>query len=213
MGVLTKPMLTIIDYGSGNVRAITSIFNAHKVECLVASNVEQLNDVTGIILPGVGSFDYVMKKLNASGLRSRIEELVIQQKIPVLGICVGMQIMGDRSDEGTEIGLGWISGEVKKLKPKDGEFILRLPHMGWNDVTLTTFNPLLDGESSNVFYFLHSYAFFPTEIKNSMATAEYGQSFTCAIAENNIFGTQFHPEKSHSAGKELLLRFAREICA
>lgn len=202
-------MVSIINYGLGNVKAFANILKNLNVEFSIASTPEELAKSTKIILPGVGAFDHAMAKLNESGLRETLDDMVLNKKVPVVGICVGMQMMAKRSDEGTSEGLGWIDAEVKKFDVSKIQFKTHLPHMGWNDIVATKELPILKGLEENAkFYFLHSYYFQCNDDSNIIATAEYGVDFTCAANKDNIFGVQFHPEKSHQWGIQLLKNFS-----
>ena len=156
----------------------------------------------------VGAFDWVMQRLDASGLRPALDDLVLNQHIPVLGICVGMQMMANRSEEGRLPGLGWIPGEVKRFDEALLPFNGRLPHMGWNDVVPEA-NSLFSGISTARFYFLHSYYFSPALNTCVIANSEHGSRFASAVCRDNVFGVQFHPEKSHDWGVRLLQNFAQ----
>jgi len=203
-------MITIIDYGVGNINAFVNVYKRVNIPVKIAKNAADLDDAKKIILPGVGHFDHAMSELIKSGMREKLDELVIVQKVPVIGICVGMQMMGNSSDEGKLGGLKWIDATIKKFDETKIQQVTRLPHMGWNDVKPIVSHPLFEGlESEALFYFLHSYYF---ECKNSadiLAVSEYGGKFTCAAHHDNVFGIQFHPEKSHSYGETLLHNFAK----
>lgn len=203
-------MITIIDYGVGNIFAFQNVYKRLDIPSKIAKNVDDLKDVERIILPGVGHFDFAMSQLNNSGMRDRLDELVIKEKKPVIGICVGMQMMARYSDEGSMDGLGWIDACVKKFDKKMIDFHTKLPHMGWNDVEPEIKHPLFKGlEREAIFYFLHSYYFDCNNKKDSIAKSSYGIDFTCSIQHDNIYGIQFHPEKSHSYGEKLLYNFAK----
>jgi glutamine amidotransferase len=202
-------MITIIDYGLGNVLAFVNVYSRLNIPVVVAKSVDDFAHATKLILPGVGSFDHAMQQLNQSGMRQSIEQLVVQQNMPVLGICVGMQMLAKSSDEGKLQGLGWIDGAVKKFDVSKMPQGTNLPHMGWNDVM-----PVLDGglfkgmEQDARFYFLHSYYFECRQQPNALAVTDYGGNFTCAVHRENVYGVQFHPEKSHHFGTQLLKNFA-----
>lgn len=199
-------MILVINYGLGNINAFSNILKDLNTPFKIGTCVEDFDGVTKIILPGVGSFDWAMQKLNRSGLRSILDELVITKKIPVLGVCVGMQIMANYSEEGKEKGLGWINANVLRFK-QDQHKQPSLPHMGWNKVD-TQDNLIFKGIKDPKFYFLHSYYVQPLEIEISNAWSNYSHRFTCSIkASENIFGVQFHPEKSHFWGKKLISNF------
>lgn len=201
-------MIKIIDYGLGNILAFQNIYKRLNVPVAVAKTVDDLNGATRLILPGVGAFDHAMKELGRSGMRSRLDELVLGAKMPVLGICVGMQMMAERSEEGNLPGLGWIPGYVKGFKGLNQPNLL-LPHMGWNDVQPVTGHPLFNDLATNgLFYFLHSFYFECADPAHVAAISSYGKEFSCAISAGHIHGVQFHPEKSHHFGAQLLKNFA-----
>jgi imidazole glycerol-phosphate synthase subunit HisH len=202
-------MIRIIDYGLGNVLAFLNVYKRLNIPSGIAKNESDLRDADRVILPGVGSFDHAMILLQQSGMREALDEIVLSQQRPVLGVCVGMQILGSKSEEGKLPGLSWISGSVCKLKSADGPTPLRLPHMGWNDVEPVVSSPLFSGlETDARFYFLHSYHFVCNSKEAVLAEANYGRRFACAIRSHHIFGVQFHPEKSHQYGTRLLKNFA-----
>jgi len=202
-------MIAIIDYGLGNVLAFVNVYNRLNIPVAVASSASDLANVTKLILPGVGSFDHAMHLFDTSGMRQPVEQLVLQNAIPVLGICVGMQMLANSSDEGALPGLGWIDGKVKKFAPSAMPLGTNLPHMGWNDV-----RPVVDGglfkgmEQDARFYFLHSYYFECHQQPNILAFTDYGGNFNCAVRRDNVYGVQFHPEKSHYFGAKLLKNFS-----
>tara|TARA_Y100000768_G_C23989675_1_gene691413 strand:+ start:2721 stop:3332 length:612 start_codon:yes stop_codon:yes gene_type:complete len=202
-------VIAIIDYGCGNVNAFINVFKRLNIKAIVTSRVSEIKDAKKIILPGVGSFDFVMKNLNESGLKKIIEKKVNHDKVDVLGVCAGMQIFADSSEEGTQKGLGWIRGKVKMFDVGKIDFKSKIPHMGWNNVNVKK-NILFDGIQNNSrFYFVHSYYFDNSEPEESIGISEYGGEFTCAINKNNIYGVQFHPEKSHKCGEKLLYNFTK----
>jgi glutamine amidotransferase len=202
-------MITIINYGLGNVQAFVNAYKRLNIPVMVATNAEDLSQASKLILPGVGSFDHAIALLNQSGMRSTMEHLVLQHKVPVLGICVGMQMLASESEEGRLEGLGWVPGKVQAFRTNAQAASLPLPHMGWNDVQPISGHPLFLGLEMNArFYFLHSY-YFECEVPlHSAASATYGFDFSCAVSANNVYGVQFHPEKSHHFGAQLLKNFA-----
>lgn len=203
-------MITIIDYGVGNINAFVNVYKRVNVSVKIAKSADDLEDAQKLILPGVGHFDHAMSELLKSGMRDKLDELVLVKKLPVIGICVGMQMMGNDSDEGTVQGLGWIDASIKKFDETKIQQVTRLPHMGWNDVTPVKSNALFNGfDQDALFYFLHSYYFECNNHSDVLATSEYGGIFTCAAHHENIYGIQFHPEKSHSYGERLLHNFAK----
>jgi len=202
-------MIHVVDYGLGNVQALLTMFKRLGFDATRAKTASDLNEASKIILPGVGAFDHAIELLGRSGMRSVLETLVLKNKVPVLGICVGMQIMGTSSEEGRLAGLGWVPGKVRSFRSNERSAILPLPHMGWNDVQPKSGLPIFAGlESDARFYFLHSYFFECDEPSHVAAVASYGIDFSCAVSACNVHGVQFHPEKSHHFGAQLLKNFA-----
>lgn len=202
-------MIAIVNYGLGNIQAFANIYKRLNIPAEIASTPNDLQTADKVILPGVGAFDWAMSRLNESGMRGALEESVIGKSRPVLGICVGMQILANRSDEGRLPGLGWIKGEVKKFSDCASENKTNLPHMGWNDVMPQNEDLLFkDLQSEARFYFLHSYYFVPQNQENVLAVTDYGGPYASSVGSGNIFGVQFHPEKSHQWGIQLLKNFA-----
>lgn len=202
-------MITIIDYGVGNINAFTNIYRKLGIEIKIATKVSDIDTASKLILPGVGHFDYAMDRFTKSGMREGVTELVMTRQVPIIGICVGMQMLAMSSTEGILPGLGWIDAEVKKIDSSMLKHTTRLPHMGWNDIVTEKPNALLrDLEHDARFYFLHSYYFQCNNQSDIIAFSEYGNRFTCAVNHNNIYGVQFHPEKSHHFGIQLLKNFA-----
>lgn len=201
-------MIAIVDYGLGNVQAFLNVYKRLNVAAERVSTPEQLAVASRIILPGVGAFDHAMERLNRSGMREVLDDLVTNRGVPVLGVCVGMQILAQSSDEGQLSGLAWIDGRVRGFGPSEGS-MLPLPHMGWNDVHATTGNRLFKNlEQHAKFYFLHSYYFECAQPSDVAAITSYGMEFSAAVSTGNIYGVQFHPEKSHHFGIRLLNNFA-----
>jgi len=194
-------MIGILDYGLGNIRAFANIYKNLNMGYTFITKKDDFNKVTKIILPGVGAFDYAMSKLNSSGLREKLDEYVLEKKIPIIGICVGLQMLANSSEEGRLEGLGYIPAKVKKFNIN-----LPLPHMGWNDIKNIKENRLLENLKDAKFYFLHSY-YFETDEKYVLAKAEYEIEFDCIVNKDNIYGIQCHPEKSHHFGINLLKNF------
>lgn len=201
-------MITLVDYGLGNVRAFINIYRRLNIGVQVARTADELATAERIILPGVGAFDWAMTRLNDSGMRVCLDDLVLKQKRPVLGVCVGMQMMARRSDEGSLPGLGWLDAEVRRFDEARFTQKTHLPHMGWNDVEPRESASLFQGMVEPRFYFLHSYYMAPADPANVLAVTEYNGAFTSAVRAENVFGTQFHPEKSHHWGIQLLKNFA-----
>lgn len=202
-------MTTIIDFECGNTQAIVNVYRRLHKPITLAKTPQELVGAKQLILPGVGAFDQVMNKFTASGLRETVTEMVLEKNIPVLGICVGMQILAESSDEGDCAGLGWIPGKVTSLKKVPELNSLPLPHMGWNDVSSKAGCPLFKGiETEARFYFLHSYFFQCQNSENTMSEVDYGMNFTCGVSKGHIYGVQFHPEKSHHFGVTLLKNFS-----
>ena len=202
-------MIAIIDYGLGNIQAFVNVYNRLGIPVTVAKTADALETASKLILPGVGAFDHAMELLDISGMRHTLNQLVLGKKIPILGICVGMQILADTSDEGILGGLGWIPGRVRSFASVPEAAELPLPHMGWNDVYLSGGHKLFEGlEEEARFYFLNSYFFESLHQDAVIATATYGTDFCCAVHSDNVYGVQFHPEKSHHYGTGLLKNFA-----
>lgn len=202
-------MIHIVDYGLGNIGAFLTLYKRQGISAVAASSADELAKADHILLPGVGSFDHAMQLLNGSGMRETLDHLVKDKKVPVLGVCVGMQILGDSSDEGQDAGLGWIPGRIRDLGGRGPAHQgLPLPHMGWNDIVPTRPVPLLKGIADPRYYFLHSFYFDNGDPADGAATAGYGSDFTCIVNRDNVWGVQFHPEKSHSFGMALLKNFA-----
>lgn len=203
-------MIGIVNYGSGNIQAIINIYNNLNIPTKVISDPLELKSVEKLILPGVGAFDATMQQLIDSGLQEELDRLVLIEKKPILGICVGMQILAKGSDEGKLPGLGWINGTVKKFDTTKFTHKPYLPHMGWNTIHPEKEHSVLnDLDQDQGFYFVHSYYFECADNTNILASTNYGIKFSSAVVKDNIFGMQFHPEKSHSNGIKLLENFAK----
>ena len=202
-------MITIVDYGLGNIRAFLNVYHRLNIPAATAASADELRGASKLILPGVGAFDHAMRRLGESGMRATLDDLVLHKGVPVLGVCVGMQMLGRSSDEGELPGLGWIDGRVRGFASLPAATGLPLPHMGWNDVHPVSRNNLFDQlESDARFYFLHSFYFECANGEDALAVSRYGTDFSSAVNSANIFGVQFHPEKSHHFGTRLLKNFA-----
>ena len=204
-------MVTIVDLGLGNVNAFFHAFQVIGVEAKIASSADPIINSSRLILPGVGSFDHVLEMLRCSGMEEPLHRAVFEQGKPILGVCSGMQIMGFHSEEGKGNGLGWIPGHVSQLPKENIEKGFAIPHIGWNEVSEiggSNSAKLFKGIEIGSFYFLHSYFYNPENPQYAIGWTEYGMRFCSAINKDNIFGVQFHPEKSHSWGMQLLKNFA-----
>jgi imidazole glycerol-phosphate synthase subunit HisH len=203
-------MIAIIDYGLGNVKAFANVYKYLDIQITIATQANDLKKAAKVILPGVGAFDHAMQQLEKSGMRQFLDEMVLHRHVPVLGICVGMQMLAGSSEEGNLPGLGWLDGEVKKFTPSSLSNSMRLPHMGWNNVQPLKSNGLLQGLDLDArFYFLHSYFFQSHRNEDIIAVTDYDGEFACAVNSGNVFGVQFHPEKSHQWGIRLLENFSK----
>lgn len=202
-------MIAIIDYGLGNLASVQNMFRKIGVkDAVLTSDAEVIAAADKILLPGVGAFDAGMSKLEATGLIPLLNKKALEEKVPVLGICLGMQILTRKSEEGVKKGLGWIDGETVKFNP-DPTVKLKVPHMGWDYINVTRKNPLLEMGKKQRFYFVHSYYVICDDVSQVLATCDFDGPFVCAVNKGNIFGTQFHPEKSLKFGMSLLENFAK----
>jgi glutamine amidotransferase len=202
-------VIRIVDYGVGNIQAFMTMFKRLGMDATRARTAEELQDASHLVLPGVGAFDHAMGLLNRSGMRPRLEELVLERQVPVIGICVGMQMLASGSDEGELPGLNWVPGRVRAFETHPLSKGLPMPHMGWNDLEIRHGQRLFDGfEPDPRFYFLHSFYFDAEDKAHVAATAEYGHHFDCIVSKGHIYGVQCHPEKSHHFGAKLLKNFA-----
>jgi|TARA_B110000240_G_C13295434_1_gene366104 glutamine amidotransferase len=202
-------MITIVDYGMGNLGSVQNMFKKIGVSSKITSDKKELEQAEKILLPGVGSFDSAMQKINTSGIREILDYKVLKQKVPILGICLGMQLLTNNSEEGIEPGLGWINAKSKKFQLIKGDK-LKIPHMGWNQTFPSRPSELTkDLPDETRFYFVHSYYVEVDNEENSILKTRYGVSFDSAIQADNIYGAQFHPEKSHKFGMKLFENFAK----
>ncbi len=201
-------MIRIIDYGLGNIQAFVNTYKRLGIPAERVTDPAALEGASHAILPGVGAFDRAMQLLVDSGFRDPLDRLVATTDLRILGVCVGMQMLADGSDEGKLPGLGWVPGQVRRIDCMDRAKSLPMPHMGWNDIETRPGARLFDGIEDPRYYFLHSYYFECRDEAQAIATAEYGDRFSCAVAKGNVYGVQFHPEKSHHWGQALLRNFA-----
>lgn len=202
-------MITIIDYGLGNVKAFANVYKKLDIPITVATQANDLKRATKVILPGVGAFDYAIQRLEKSGMRQTLDEIVLHYKVPILGVCVGMQMFACSSEEGKLAGFGWIDAEVKRFDLTSFTSFACVPHMGWNDIKALKANGLFhELDNDGRFYFLHSYYIHCKKSEDVIAVTDYGGEFACVVNSGNIFGVQFHPEKSHQWGIQLLKNFA-----
>lgn len=197
--------VTIVDYGAGNIGSVINMFKRIGVNAVRGQSARDIEMAERLLLPGVGAFDHCMGSLNASELLPSLNDAVLKRRIPLLGICVGFQMLFSGSDEGTLPGLGWLPGKVVKFDRQKLGARDKVPHMGWQEITLQTPHPLFAGLEQSRFYFVHSYHAVSDA---SLATCHYGYDFCCAASAGNIAGVQFHPEKSHRFGMALLKNFA-----
>jgi len=205
-------MIAIIDYGMGNVGSIKNMFSRIGIESIITSKQEDIIIANGIILPGVGAFDKAIQNLSKLDLFSTLNHIAINNKKPILGICLGMQIMAKHSEEGSLEGLGWIDAEVRKFNFNENYNNLKIPHMGWNNIILKKKSKLIsDNDQKSRYYFVHSYYLHANKRKDILAETQYGIQFACSIEKNNLFGVQFHPEKSHKYGMKILRNFSNIV--
>ena len=203
--------VTIVDYGMGNLGSIRNMLKKIGFESRISNDPAAIASAEKLILPGVGAFDAGMENLEEAGLLPALNKRVLEERVPVLGICLGMQLMAKSSAEGRRAGLGWVDAEVLRFEP--GPRALKVPHMGWNRVQPLRASPLTDGLPEEPrFYFVHSYFVRCRKSEDVLLTTLYGEPFHSAFASGNVYGVQFHAEKSHKFGMALLANFARR-CA
>lgn len=200
-------MISILDYGCGNLGSVARMIQKLGAPVEIIKTPQEVERAQKLIIPGVGAFDEAIAALKRLNLDGSIVSVATHKKIPVLGICLGMQLLFERSEEGALSGLGLISGNIIKLQSTPDK-VLKIPHMGWNEINVSRINSLMT-ESQEIprFYFVHTYHAICTDPSNVIATAEYGGVITAAVQKKNIFGVQFHPEKSHRFGMALMHRF------
>ena len=202
-------MITIVDYGVGNIGALLNMFEYLGFNAGASSDAREIAHARKLLLPGVGAFDKAMTTLRDRGLRSALDDAVLAAGTPILGVCLGMQLLARRSDEGTETGLGWIPAEVRRIEVPQTSG-LKIPHIGWEQVQATGNGELFTKvPTAERFYFVHGYHMVCDSPRDVAATIDYGSSLACAVQRGKIYGVQFHPEKSHRFGMRLLSAFAR----
>lgn len=205
-------MIVIVDYGVGNLGSIKNMFKKAGFKAEPSSDPAVIRGAEKLILPGVGAFDAAMRKFRETGLVSVVGELVLEKKIPILGLCVGLQLMTKGSEEGSEAGLGWFDAETVRFKFDAEHASLKIPHMGWNEINIRRDHPLVNGlPEESRFYFVHSYHVVAQETDAVLATTEYGVTIHSILGRGNILGAQFHPEKSHKFGLQFLKNFAERV--
>lgn len=203
-------MIVIIDYKMGNTGSILNMLKKIGETAVTSSDIKDINNADKLILPGVGSFDTGINNINNLGLLDILNKKVLEEKTQILGICLGMQLFANKSEEGINRGLGWIDGNVVKFKFKDNN--LKIPHMGWNEIKIKKDDVLFRNIPEEPrFYFVHSYYLSCNDNNDVLATTNYSYDFASAVRKNNIMGVQFHPEKSHKYGMNLLKNFA-QLC-
>ncbi|MBK9479568.1 MAG: imidazole glycerol phosphate synthase subunit HisH [Bacteroidetes bacterium] len=202
-------MITIVNYGMGNLGSVQNMFKRIGVESCISSDITEIEKASKLLLPGVGSFDAAMNRINEGGFRAVLDKKALIEKVPVLGICLGMQLLTNSSEEGKEKGLGWIPAQTLAFKFTEAQN-LKIPHMGWNIAHPASKSKLTENfvEESR-FYFVHSYYVKVENEAHSILKTNYGSSFDSGIEKDNIFGAQFHPEKSHKFGMRFLESFAK----
>ena len=201
-------MITIVDYGMGNLGSVFNMFKKIGIASKITSDLDDIKTATKLLLPGVGSFDKAMYRINDSGIKKILDYKVLREQTPILGICLGMQLLTNSSEEGIEKGLGYINASAKKFSFQDKK--MKVPHMGWNLVNKSTKSKLTESfiEASR-FYFVHSYYVEVKNQENSILKTKYGLEFDSAIQNKNVYGAQFHPEKSHKFGMKLFENFSK----
>ena len=201
-------MITIVDYGMGNLGSVANMLKRIGAECEITCDLKEIGNAEKLLLPGVGAFDAAMQRINESGIKEVLDKKVLEEKIPILGICLGMQLLTSSSEEGKLQGLGWIQATTKKFQLDDPK--LKIPHMGWNFIKPQKAHALIaDMPEDPRFYFVHSYYVSAVNKDDILANTHYEFDFNSMLQRDNIMGAQFHPEKSHKYGMKLLENFAK----
>lgn len=201
-------MITVIDYGVGNIGALLNMFDYLGLEAHATGDAREVAQAERLVLPGIGAFDKAMSTLRSRHLIEPLNDAVLRRQVPVLGVCLGMQLLARRSDEGSEAGLGWIDADVRRIVVPAGSG-LKVPHIGWMQTRPTRRSSLFDlDQAPERFYFDHGYHMVCDRPEDVTAVIDYGQELCCSVEKNHIAGVQFHPEKSHRFGMRLLKEFA-----
>jgi glutamine amidotransferase len=202
-------MIIIVDYGMGNLGSVLNMFKKVGADAKISSDLDEISRAEKILLPGVGAFDTAMQRIHNAGMKDLLNQKALVEKVPILGICLGMQLLTHSSEEGILSGLGWIDGAAYNFKGAIDE-TLRIPHMGWNVANIEQQNELTKGYDGEIrFYFVHSYYVKVKNSNHSLMQTNYGLPFDSAIVKDNIFGAQFHPEKSHKFGMQFFKNFSK----
>lgn len=203
-------MITIIDYGMGNLGSVANMFKRIGIQSQITSDLDTIAKAQKILLPGVGAFDAAMQRINEGGFREVLDQKVLKEKVPTLGICLGMQLLTKSSEEGVLAGLGWVNAKTIKFKFSEKQ-TLKVPHIGWNPTLAVAQTPLTNNfQEDTRYYFVHSYYVVPENENDIMLKTHYGFDFCSGIYnQDNVFGAQFHPEKSHKFGMKLFENFAK----
>lgn len=205
-------MISILNYGFGNIASISNMLKKVGAPNKVITTSKEIDEATALILPGIGKFDYAIMQIETLGLKNALDNAVLVRRIPVLGICLGMQLMTKSSEEGQLLGLGWIDATTCRVNAE--KYNIRVPHMGWNLVNIKKNAGCFTNQEfeEQKFYFVHSFAVYCKNPEDILTTTEYGEEFVSAFAKDNIVGVQFHPEKSHKFGASFLRHFANTYC-
>lgn len=205
---MSRRKISVINYGAGNIASVVNMIRRVGGEAEVISSPGDLAQASKLLLPGVGAFDHAMKCLREGGWVSELNKCVLRNEVPVMGICLGMQLMCESSEEGVEQGLSWINASVHRFNFEAQPLRLKVPHMGWNAVDIVKADPVFDDRSAlRRFYFVHSYYVNCHDRNDVLLECNYGQTFVAGFRSRNIWGFQFHPEKSHKFGMEIFKQF------